>query len=204
MSRKNFKRQGVLIGATKLVFAELLEDEETGAIYAEDVFRLPGLIEIALTVSISDEALGADNNPLWEYLATLDSVEAALNIAAIGKEAEAYLLGHRIDDNGVLMKGIGDIGPWLAMGFQSDRTDKSNDYIWLNKGRFKPSDATFRTKERGTVNWNTPNLSGIFGPRDFDGEILAKLNDKDADLGAGTLATFFDKPYIPAFTTIIP
>lgn len=197
MGKKQFKKRGVLIGVRNLVFAELKSDTITEAVYEEDIHELPGTIEIAITASISDEVLGADDNPTWEILASLDSLDVAMTVASIDKEAEAFLLGLEIDGNGVLLQASNDDAPWVAMGFKSARSDGSEDYIWLYKGKFKPSDITYHTKERGTVNWNTPVINATFGPRDFDQRHLAKLNSADADLGADTLKTFFDAPYVP-------
>lgn len=201
MARKSFRRKGVLISVNKLVFAKLTLDEEEILTYAADVYRAPGVIEIAMTKNLTDEALGADNNPIWEQMTGLDSIDVAVNLGTIAKEGEAYLMGHQIDSNGALVYSLEDIAPWVAMGFEAEATDGSLDYIWLFKGKFKPSDETYHTRERGTVNWNTPNIAATFGPLDHNGQIYTKLNTKDEDVTQATADAFFEAPYTPTFTT---
>lgn len=75
---------------------------------------------------------------------------------ALEPTGKAFLLGGTVDSKGVLIEGGDDIAPYVAMGFKTARSDGTDDYIWLYKGKFAPGDETFRTKEQGTVNWQTP------------------------------------------------
>ena len=195
MANVAHKKRGARIGVRGLVFAKLLTDASAGATYDTNLIEVPGLIEVALTATITDEALGADDNPVWDLYNALDSLDAAVTLGALGTDTEAFLLGRTIDANGVLLTKSTDAAPWVAMGFKTLRTDGSYDYIWLYKGKFKTGDDTSRSKERGAVNFQTPQITGTYGPRDFDSNIMARVNDGDEDLGQNTISTFLAAPY---------
>lgn len=199
MANTKHTKKGVLIDVKNLIFAELDADETSGVTYKDELQEVPGTVEIALAASVSEDVLGADGNPTYDILTSLDSIEATVTLAAIGKELESFLLGKAIDKNGVLVTKSSDSAPWVAMGFKTPRSDGSVDYIWLYKGKFRQGDETFRTKEKGTVNWQTPSIVGTFGPRDYDAAIKAQLNNKDADATAA-VADFFASVYQPDAT----
>ena len=194
------KKQSTLIGVRDVVFAILKKDDKTGAEYETDIIEEAGVIEIVLTPNVSDEALGADDNPVYEQMTALDSIDAAVTQSSIRKATEAKLLGHKIDTKGVMIKAADDVAPDVAMGFKSAKVNGKDRYIWLLKGKFKPSDQTFRTKEKGTVNWNTPKLAATFGPRDYDKLLQLSVDTDDEGVSATVLDGFFTKPYAPALT----
>lgn len=200
MSVSTLKKMGIIVGVKNAILAKLESDTSSGAVYATALKRAPGLIEIAITASVLEEMLGADDVTIWDILRMTESLDVSATVASLGKDGEAYVLGHEIDDKGVMHVGQDDKAPYLALGFIASRSDGSEDYIWLNKGMFKPTDTTFRTKEKGKINWQLPKLTGTFIPRIFDGKLMAKINDKDADADATTLQTFFDSVYMPGTT----
>lgn len=204
MANTQHKKRPVKVGVRDLVFALLTEDTSAATTYATDMHLVPGAMDIALTVSLSDEALGADDNPTWELLSTLDALDVALQVGSLGKEVQALVMGQTIDDNGILLQASNDAAPWVAMGFKSARTDGTDELVWLYKGKFKPSDSTFHTKERGTVNWNTPTINATFGPRDSDKRIMATGSQGDEDVTEETVSAFFASVYKPVVTTTEP
>lgn len=189
-----FKKIGVLIGCRGVVFAKMTSDDESGTVYAEEIKSAPGVVELALTAQTTNESLGADDISLYEILTSLDGFDVNLTMASLSAEAQAYLLGSTLDSNGVLVEKASDTPPYVAMGFITARSDGSDDYYWLYKGRFAQSDATFRTKEQGAVNWQTPVLTGSFAPRASDGNLRASVNTKETTASA-VISTFFDKVY---------
>lgn len=194
MSTTNFTKMGILIGCRDVVFAEMTADASTGTTYSSTINAAPGVIEIGLTAQNTDESIAADDVPLYEVLNSLDGFDVSLNMAALGADARAFLLGNSIDGKGVLMEASDDEAPYVAMGFKTARSDGSDDYVWLYKGKFAQSDATFRTKERGQVNWQTPTLTGRFMPRISDKKIRATVNSEDSSAST-ILSTFFSAVY---------
>lgn len=194
MAASAFKRIGVLVGVRDLVFAKVTKDDSTGVTYETDIKKAPGVIEIALTAQISEDQLGADDNPYYEIMNSKDGYEVAITQAALGADMTSYLLGTTVDTNGVEVENGSDEAPYVACGFKSARSDGSDDYVWLYKGKFAPGDQTYHTKEQGTVNWQTPTLNGQFGPRIYDKDIKARVNSKD-ESASSILGAFFDTVY---------
>lgn len=191
-----FKKVGVLIGCRGVVFAKLKKDDATGVEYETELKSAPGVVEVALTALTSSDNLGADDVALYETLNSVDGFDVSITMASLGNDGRAFLLGNTIDSNGVLIESSDDIAPYVAMGLITARSDGSDDYIWLYKGQFVQSDATFRTREKGQVNWQTPTVKASFAPRISDKRIRAILHSKD-EKSQTALKTFFDSVYTP-------
>lgn len=191
MDKKKFRKVGIRIGTKNVVFSKIKKDDATGVEY-DEVISAPGVVEVVLTYNVTNEPVAGDDNPVYEQLNSLDTIDVSVTVNSLGKDGEAFLLGREIDENGVLITGSSDIAPDVAMGFESARSDKSNDDIWLLKGQFRPSDETFRTKEKGKINWQQPKLTGTFGPRIFDSNLKISVNTEDDDVDAEFLKSFFD------------
>lgn len=194
MADQIMKKLGILIGCRDVVFAKLTKDDATGVTYEADLFKAPGVIEVALTAQVTNESIGADDVPLYEVLNSLDGFDLSLTMASVGGDGKAYLLGNTVDTNGVLIAASDDEAPYVAMGFKTARSDGSDDYLWLYKGKFAQGDSTYHTKEQGAVNWQTPVLTGTFIPRINDKKILCEVNSEDTAF-ATAKATFFTAPY---------
>ena len=189
-----FAKKGILIGCRDVVFAKMTADASTGTTYESTIQSAPGVIEIGLTAQVTNESIGADDISLYEVFNSMDGFEVSLNLAALGADGRAYLLGNTVDAKGVLLEAADDNAPYVAMGFKTARSDGSDDYIWLYKGKFAQSDSTYRTKEQGQVNWQTPTLTGTFIPRISDKKVRATVNTEDENAST-ILATFFDAVY---------
>ena len=194
MANTTMAKKGILVGCRDVVFAKMTEDAAGGTTYETDLFNAPGVIEIALTAQVTNENLAADDVPLYEALNSLDGFDVSLTMASVGNDGKAFLLGGIVDTSGVLVQKSDDVAPYVAMGLKTARSDGTDDYIWLYKGKFAQSDATFHTKERGQVNWQTPTLNGTFMPRIYDSKVRATVNSNEAK-AASILATFFDSVY---------
>ena len=194
MANQTMKKTGILVGCRDVVFAKMTADASTGTTYETDLFQAPGVIEIALTAQVTNENLAADDVPIYEVLNSLDGFDVSLTMASVGPDGKAYLLGNTVDTKGVLLEASDDDAPYVAMGFKTARSDGSDDYIWLYKGKFAQGDNTFHTKERGTVNWQTPVLTGTFMPRISDKRLRCSVNTADT-AAASILSTFLTAVY---------
>ena len=193
MSKTTMAKQGIVIGCRDVVFAQVTADASTGTTYG-DIFEAPGVIEIALTANVTNENIAADDVPLYEVFTSLDGFEVSVTMTQVGNDGKAYLLGGTVDAKGVLLESSDDEAPYVAMGFKTARSDNSDDYIWLYKGKFAHGDSNFRTKERGAVNWQTPVLTGTFMPRISDKRVRAIVNSEDSSAST-ILSSFFSAPY---------
>ena len=188
------KKVGTLIGVRDLVFVKLTADDSTGHTYDTTYYQAPGVIEVALTAQVSEDQLGANDIALYDIVNAKDGYEVNITQASLGTDMTSLLLGSTLDSKGVEIEESDDLAPYVAMGFKAARSDGSDDYIWLYKGRFAPGDETFHTKEKGTVNWQTPTLKGVFGPRVHDNRIRCRVNSADSS-AASIIETFFSSVY---------
>ena len=183
-------KKAVIIGVKNLCVSVITAEDTTSTTYGE-IETVPGTIEIAMTPNVSSEVLGADDIATYEQLATLDSLGVTVNLAAIGNELAAKLLGHTYGSNGVLTAAASDTAPYVAIGFEGTKSDGTGRKMWLLRGMFQESDETYHTKEQGTVNWQTPNLTATFGPRLSDGKIYQRV-DSDDTAAATAYASFLE------------
>lgn len=197
MASTSMRKLGIRIGCKDIVFAKMLTDEASATTYdTANMFTVPGVIEAALTAQTTSENIGADDIALYEVFNSLDGFELSLTVASIGGDAKAFLLGSTEDTKGVLIEKASDDAPYVAMGFKSERSDGTTDYVWLYKGKFGQGDSTYHTKEQGTVNWQTPVLTATFIPRVSDQAIRASVNTGNSSAST-IIGTFFDTVYTP-------
>ena len=123
MTATAFNKVGVLIGCRGVVFAKLTKDDSTGVTYETEIKSAPGVVEVALTALTSSDNLGADDVALYEILNSVDGFDVSIVMASLGNDARAFLLGNKIDDNGVLIESSDDIAPYVAMGLITARSD---------------------------------------------------------------------------------
>ena len=190
--KKTFKKVGIIIGAQDVVFSKIESDTSAGTTYEDDVYGAPGVVEIALVVTYSEDQVAGDNNPAYAQVKSIDQIEASITINQLGGDGESYLLGRKRDSHGGVITASTDIAPDVAMGFKTLRHDNSMDYLWLFKGMFKPSDEQLRTKEKGKINWAQPKLVGTFVPRLSDNRLRYSVNTLEELATPEFLGAFFD------------
>lgn len=165
-----------IVGLRDLHYAILVEDNETGVTYQTPV-KIAGAIQANINPNPSVEALFADDGPM-EVAATLGQIEVELVAADFPQEVQAELLGHTIDDDGVMHRKATDQPPWVAIGFRSLKSNGKYRYVWLLKGKFMVPEQNHETKG-DSINFQTPTLRGVFVKREYDDEWMRQI-DEDA------------------------
>ena len=184
-------KKSVIIGVEGLVIAQITAEGTSSTTYGE-IESIPGVIEVGLTANTTMDQLGADDNPNYEVLAGLDSVELSLNVASLDSATYAKLLGHSYSaSTGVVTQNKNDAAPYFAVGFEAKKADGTGRKVWLLRGKFAEGDETFHTREQGSVNWQTPNLTGSFGARLHDGNLRKQLDSDDTNASA-SYASFLE------------
>lgn len=184
------------IGVSDLHVAELLTDEEGATTYSEPI-RLAKTINIGITKTVAEADLYADD-ALDEYVAEMTGQEISINAKDISNENEALILGKEVDSNGGVIDSNNDAAPYFAVMFRSRRSDGSYQYRVLYKVRFRPYDETFDTKS-DSITFQTPTVTGRSMQRNSDGIFGYKVDETTEN--ASALATFFEEPYEPDFST---
>jgi len=122
-----------------------------------------------------------------ELTGTLEAKEIPLPL-------RAYLLGHTIDQNGVMIEKAGDQPPYCAIGFKSKKRNGADRYVWLLKCRASEMSETFRTQEGKTITRQTDKIQITAIKRTNDGYYRYQV-DSDEPAFATAAATFFTAPY---------
>lgn len=182
---------GVQVGLNDLYYATLTSDGSGGAIYATSV-QIVGAIEANINPNSDIATLFADDGPMITS-SQLGNIELSLNVADIGLDTQAVLLGHTITD-GVMERKSTDTPPWLAIGFKSIKSNGSYRYVWLYKGKFMVPELNHQTKQ-DSVNFQTMDMTGHFVKREYD-DAWMKHADEDASGYTATTGTgwFTDGP----------
>jgi phi13 family phage major tail protein len=167
---------GVKIGVKNFHYAKLTSDSESGVKYESPV-KVPGLVTININPNPSVETLFADDAP-FETAATTGQITAEISLADLPLDVQADLLGHTLDANGQLKVKADDTPPYVAIGFESLKSNGSKRYVWLVKGKFSEPEDNNETKG-DSINFQSATITASFVSREYDG-IWKIVGDEDA------------------------
>jgi len=153
MTIKNSSNAGV----KKFVYAIMLDEvlETYGA-----VKDAPPLINIKVATKLDVASLYA-NNQVVETAIVVGDITVDYETQDMPLEVQADFLGHILDPvTGVLTYNVGDNAPYLAIGYQRTKGNKSNRYVWLYKVKFQEIDEDVATiADKAT--FQTPKVTGL-------------------------------------------
>lgn len=153
------------IGLEKLYFAKMTSDDSDTTVY-ETPKRITGLINVDINPSIQKTTLYGDNAPL-ATASTLTEITVTVETADIPLTSAAELLGHSIE-SGTMIAKASDTSPYVAILFESEKSDGQIRYVKLLKGKFDESQETLNTRGQ-SIEYTTPKLTGAFVARTSDG-----------------------------------
>ena len=163
------------IGLDMFHYAKITKDDTTGVTYETPV-SVPGLRKFNITVNGSNSTLFADNGP-WETAASLGKIATAIEMAELGLEHQAALLGHTVT-KGVLEKKATDEAPYVAIMCRATKGNGKHAYIKILKTRFTEPSTEVDTKEEN-VAFKTPTINGEAVQRKYDKGWM-RVADEDA------------------------
>ena len=189
------------IGLKDLFISKITMETDTEG-NAIETYAKPERLAKAITVGMSTEVaegnLYADDS-IDETIKEFVSGEITINVNDIPTESYAYLLGQKIDANGVTWGSEDDDPPFVAVGFRAKKTKGLYRYVWLLKVKFAIPDENYQTKNN-SITFNTPTIVGTYVKRDMDGRWKADFTGKPSE---ATAAVWFDQvpEYIAPDTT---
>ena len=92
--------------------------------------------------------------------------------------------------------------PYYAVGFRSEKSDKTYRYVWLYKVRAKPVTENYATKEGKTVTRQTGEVEWTAIKRTHDGRYQAVADEGQNGFTSEKAAAFLSSVYEPSFTPI--
>ena len=191
------------VGLKNVVIAPLTEDTEETLTYGE-LQLLAGAIEASITPENADPDIQYADDIEFDVLYPDPELSFKTKMADIPLQIQEMIFGNQIDDNGVLVRTAQDKPPYFAVGFKSEKSDKSFRYIWLYKVRAKPVTESYATKEGKTINRQTGEVEWTAIKRTHDGRYQAVADEGQNGFTAEKGATFLQTVYAPSFTPASP
>lgn len=167
--------KGVLIGVKNLHYAILKTDDKTGATYETPV-NIAGVRTIDVKPSSGVDTLYGDDAP-YDVADYLGDISVTVDTAQIPLVDLAALLGHTVD-KGVMEYKSTDTPPYVALMFESVKSNGKKRFVKLLKGKFAEPEDNFQGKDTST-HWNTAKLTGHFVVREYD-SAWKRVADEDA------------------------
>ena len=161
------------VGLKDVVIAELTEDTEAKLTYG-DLQKLAGAIEASITPDNADPDVQYYDDIEGDVLYPDPELSFKTKMADIPLMIQEKIFGNRIDDNGVLVRTAQDKPPYYAVGFRSEKSDKTYRYVWLFKVRAKPVTENYATKEQARI---IRNAARYLTGEAREGSIVTTSND---------------------------
>ncbi len=165
------------IGVKNLYYAILTKDDATGVTYSAPV-RIKGVININFDVTTNSNTIYADDIP-WETANSFGGATVTIETADLTLEEQAALLGHKFE-NGGLTRNASDMAPYVAIMFESAKSNGGITYMKLYKGMFKDPKREFSTK-KDQPEFKTSTIEGNFIARQYDGKWEYDVDSDDED-----------------------
>ncbi len=191
------------VGLKNVVIAPLTADTEETLTYGE-LQLLAGAIEASITPENADPDIQYADDIEFDVLYPDPELSFKTKMADIPLQIQEMIFGNQIDENGVLIRTAQDKPPYFAVGFKSEKSDKSFRYVWLYKVRAKPVTESYATKEGKTINRQTGEVEWTAIKRTHDGRYQAVADEGQNGFTAAKGATFLQTVYEPNFTQTSP
>lgn len=181
------------IGLKDLFVAPLTESADGELEEFGDTRRLAEAISADLSTSILEGILYADDRPS-EVVKKFDKGSLKLNVKDLTPEDTAFLLGQKINKDGVIFAGGDDDPPYVAIGFRAEKTGGKFRYLWLYKVKFQPFSESFKT-QNGSISFNTPVIEGTISKLKSNNQWKADYTGVEGD---GIASDWFKSVYVDA------
>ncbi len=184
------------IGLKNMVIAPLTADTETGHTYG-DLQLVGGSIEASISPENADPDIQYADDVEWDAVYPDPEITFNTTLVDLPLPLQEQILGHTIDENGVLVKKDSDTPPYFAVGFKAEKSDHTFRYVWLYKVRAKPITENFGTKEGATINRQTQEVEWTAIKRIHDGAYQAVADEGVNGFDATAAAAFLSSVYEP-------
>jgi len=176
------------LGVKSLYYA-VMNDEDAETFDAP--VKVDGVSSINISANSGTSKFYADNK-LHENIPYITDFEITLELAQLNPSTRAALLGNTLDASGVLTEKTTDKPPYVALGYKITKSNGSDVYVWLFKGKFRVPDESIET-EGETPEPQSDEIIGEFS--DLDDGRYKKYADEDAPGYTDVSGTWFDSVY---------
>ncbi|WP_061334281.1 major tail protein [Clostridium botulinum] len=149
-----------VVDLKKLYVAEVKEDGLTTTFDSTKYFE--GVKELGIKPKINTDEYYAEG-VLWLSETTLANIDVEVDITDLKKEEEAFLLGHKLANEGGIIRSANDKAPEVCLLYKSMKGNGKARYGIMYKGTFSLSDENYKGKE-GKANFQSKKLKASFAP----------------------------------------
>lgn len=182
-----------LIGLKNLRVAKLTKDDATGVTYDAAIRQIVLAVQADIKPSMSTDNFYADDS-IAETVTQLGDIAVDLELGHLSTADAAFLLGTTVNSDGVLEQSATDQAPYVAIGFESAKSNGATRFVWLYKGKFSLPESTSKTKQDKTE-FQTEKISGTFVARQNDGKWKAQVDSDDSGIGANVITDWYTTVY---------
>ena len=177
------KRESRIINLSDIHVA-VMTNGDAEAEGTEPAYGTPEWLAGAVSATVTKESSATEFYEDGELTDTIDAmgkITVEMVVSALSLAGRAKIQGSTIK-NGVLVEKEGDIAPYVALGFRSQKINGKYRYVWLLKGKFARVNDSYQQKTN-SITSSEPSLSGSFMSRKYDGvhQIVADEDDESID-----------------------
>jgi phi13 family phage major tail protein len=182
-----------LVGLKNINVVKVTKDDSTGVTYDAAIRKIALAVQADIKPSTSTENFYADDQ-IAETVNQLGDIAVDLEIGHLTTDDLAFLLGSTVNTDGVLEHSVNDQAPYVALGFESEKSNGAKRYVWLYKGKFSLPETSSKTKA-DKPDFQTEKISGTFIARQSDGKWKGQVDSDDEGIGANVIANWFTAVY---------
>lgn len=185
------KKNKVKFGLSNVHIFPIKNETSTTTTY-DEVFKVPGAVNLTLSASGDDNTFYADDIAYFKTWAN-NGYEGDLEMAMLPEEFLTTILGQRKDSGGAIVESANDIVRDFAMAFEFQGDVKRTRNILYKVTVGRPDDEHATVTETKEPQTDSISISAL--PRMHDQLVKAKIEE-----GKTGYSTFYDKVYEPKFS----
>lgn len=165
------------IGVDKLYYAKVLSDTAQGTVYSAPVW-LQGVNAISYNPNTQSASYDADDSA-YESFSADGAVQTTITVADLLPEHYADLMGLQRDEYGMIVEGAADNPPEVAVGFRSQKSNGTYQFVWILKGKFAKQQEEYATKSSAGITYQGKQIMHTGMNRISDSHKRHILNSDD-------------------------
>ncbi len=190
MTIKSGLTNSPFIGVKNFHVAELKTDPAGGTPVYGETIHIPQLREISIKPTVDNATLYADNGAC-DTSSSISEYKLTIATAALPLEYRAMLLGHKLDDKGVMQNSADDAAPYFAVMFESNKSNGKRRFVRLTKVKFSEPSDDYKTKEE-KIAYNTPSMEATAIYREADKVSLEQADEEAEGFTEATATDWFN------------
>lgn len=185
---------GYRVNIKNFHYAELTQDDATAVTYSA-IKAIPGLMSLKMAPTLAEGKLYGDGI-IKDQMSKIESITVELEINKIPIEDRAAMLGQTCAA-GVIEESEADEAPYIAIGYEIEKSGSASEFIWLYKGKLSPVEDNTQQKTNN-ITYQSQTAKFTFVPREKDGKLRKWADSEGTGYVATTGTSWFTAVPVPA------